>query len=707
MFSKSQLALLISAIIAAPASYADESYAPASYADENMTITGRDYGYKVDMNSTAMRMEMTQLETPGQVAVIDETIINEQQASTLGDVLQNDASISAGGTSRNRERFSLRGFELGSSTGFLRDGHQHWSHYRQPIELLERVEVMKGPAGLLYGQSAPGGIVNMVAKKPTYETQINVTQDMGSNNHTRSIVDVSGALNTAQTVRGRVVLAKENYDSWRQYGEGSTPSTERFVGGMYLDYDINDALTLSLHYDRTQDKGGVDSGAYIVDGQPVLGREQIWDAQWSKIDNDVQNIGFGLSAQLNSVWTLNTGFNYQDFKRNDVESYPKFDKFASTGNIVQAGNNRDDVWKFKTAYFDLISDFDLLGVQHQLLLGSNWFGYDYARQMTTFNAVSVTPGQVVPNPVDKEIKNPSYSSYDAWGFYAQDMITINDHWQVLAGLRFDRKVELGVAEDAVSPKISAIFHPAENGSIYLAYSESFEPQGLVLSSGSTTYVNDGQLLDPLRGRQYELGTKWELMDNRLYVSGAVFTITQENSTIDVAVASSANAYEKTQAGERVHNGAELALQGKVTDKLGISASAMYLDAQYTKDQNYQGNRPADVPEFSATLWSTYHLTDATIVNVGAIYEGARFGDAANTFEKDAYTRIDLGVAHTYNYDARLDIIARVNVENVFDIDYLAGGGATKNIGDTGYYPGATGVRLGEGRNVMATLEFRY
>ena len=180
MFSKSQLTLLIGALLSAPMAHAE-----MTDTDEHMVVTGRDYGYKADTNSTEMRREMTQLETQGQVAVIDEKLIDEQRASTLGEVLQNDASISAGGTSRNRERFSLRGFELGSSSGFLRDGHQHWSHYRQPVELLERVEVMKGPAGLLYGQSAPGGLVNMVSKKPTYETQMNFSQDVGSNNHTR------------------------------------------------------------------------------------------------------------------------------------------------------------------------------------------------------------------------------------------------------------------------------------------------------------------------------------------------------------------------------------------------------------------------------------------------------------------------------------------------------------------------------------------
>ncbi|MCD9478526.1 TonB-dependent siderophore receptor [Photobacterium phosphoreum] len=695
MFSKSQLTLLIGAVLSAPIAHAE-----ITNTDEHMVVTGRDYGYKADTNSTAMRMEMTQLETPGQVAVIDEKLIDEQRASTLGEVLQNDASISAGGTSRNRERFSLRGFELGSSSGFLRDGHQHWSHYRQPVELLERVEVMKGPAGLLYGQSAPGGLVNMVSKKPTYDTQMNFSQDIGSNNHTRSVLDVSGSLNADQTLRGRVVLAKEDYDSWRKFSDGSTPSTDRFVGGMFLDYDVNDNVTVSLHYDRTQDNGSVDSGAYIVDGKPVMGRDHVWDAQWSKIDNDVQNMGFDVKAQLTDTWALNTGFNYQDFVRNDKESYPNFSNFDQNGTIKQGGSDRHDEWAFKTAYTDFVGEFDTLGVQHQLLIGANWLGYSYDRFQRSFNSVDVKPGDTAPTPTFSNGKpKQSHSSYDAWGFYAQDMITVNDYWQVLAGVRFDRQVKDGLAEEAISPKLAAIFHPAENGSIYLAYSESFEPQGMV-SSGSKDYINDGSQLDPLRGKQYELGTKWELLDNRLFASAAVFNITQENTAIDIEVGN--GLYEKTQAGERVHNGVEVALQGKITDKLSMNASAMYLDAEYTKDQNYQGNRPVDVPEFAASVWSTYNVTEATDVNLGVIYEGSRFGDAANTFKKDGYTRVDVGVAHTYKYDDKLDIVGRVNVENLFDTDYMAGGGSTSKD-----YVGATGVTLGEGRNFMATIEFKY
>ncbi|RJX65770.1 TonB-dependent siderophore receptor [Vibrio sinensis] len=698
MFTKSQLALVIGAVLAAPAVMAE-----TVQTDEQMVVEGRGYGYKADSNATAMRMEATQLETPGQVTVIDEQIIDEQRASTLGEVLKNDASVSAGGTSRNRERFSLRGFEVDSSTGFLRNGQQHWSHYRQPVELLERVEVLKGPSSLLYGSSAPGGLINMVSKKPTYDTQIQVSQDIGSNNHSRTTVDVSGSLNDAQTLRARTVISKESYSSWREYGDGSKPQTDRLVAGIFVDYDVTEDVMLSVYYDKTKDEGSVDSGSlYTLDGKPVIGDDRIWDAQWSKIDNDVENIGFDVNAILTDVWSVKTGFNYQDFERLDVESYPSFGKLNpdGSGTVTQGGNHRQDKWRFKTAYIDLLADTELAGMQHQFLIGSNWLGYSYDRGMHKFASGEYAPDATIPVQDVANVTMKQMSRYDTWGFYAQDLLTINEQWQVLAGLRFDRKVEEGVAEENISPKLGIIFHPVDNGSIYASYSESFEPQGQV-ANGSREYTNDGALLDAAVGTSYEIGTKWELFDNALFVSGAVFDITQDNIALDVENSGS-NDWTKTQGGQQKHRGAELALQGFVTERISLSGTAMYLDAEITNHETYAGNRPVDVPEFAASVWSSYAATNAVDVNLGVIYEGSRYGDASNTFKKDGYTRVDMGVAYTYQYDADLDVVARLTVENLFDTDYLAGGGTT-----SGKHQYAEDVTVGEGRNYMATLQVKY
>ncbi|WP_038890575.1 TonB-dependent siderophore receptor [Vibrio campbellii] len=693
MFTKSQLALVIGAVLAAPA------VAEVQTTDEHLVVEGREFGYKADTNTTAMRMEMTQLETPGQVAVIDEAVIDEQRASTLGEVLQNDASVSAGGTSRNRERFSLRGFELSSSDGFLRDGRQHWSHYRQPIELLERVEVLKGPSGLLYGKSEPGGLVNMVSKKPTTETQASLSQDIGSNDHSRTVLDVSGALNEEETLRARAILAKESYGSWREYGDGTEPETDRAVGGLVVEYDITENVMVSAHYDRTKDEGSVDSGAYIVDGKPVLGDKYIWDAQWSKIDNDVENYGIDINAQVTDNVNVKAGYNRQDFKRFDVESYPKFDMYEKDGTVKHKGNERSDNWVFDTAYVDVTTDFSLFGTENTLLVGANYLDYSYDRFMAFHDQAYVPAGETVVKPEPTSSKKWPTSEYDTWGIYAQNMMTINDYWQVLAGVRYDEKRSDTLTESQVSPKLGVIFHPASNGSIYVQYSESFMPQGAV---SDTDFTNDGEELEAERGISYEVGTKWELFDERLYLTGALFDITLENVRIDVNDPNNPGMELATQDGEQVHRGAEVLAQGFVTDELSLTASAMYLDAELTRSKYYQGNRPADVPEFSASVWSSYKVQNNTNVNLGLIYEGERYGDAANTFKKDGYARIDMGVSYTHKYDEKLDIVTRFNVENLFDTDLLAGGGSTN-----GNQAGASNVVIGEGRNYMATIQFKY
>ncbi|MDA0147633.1 TonB-dependent siderophore receptor [Vibrio sp. LaRot3] len=704
MFTKSPLALVIGAIIATPV------MADSTATDEHMVVEGREYGYKAESNSTAMRMEATQLETPGQVAVIGEQLIDEQRASTLGEVLKNDASITAGSKSTNRERFNLRGFELDSGSSYLRDGAQHWSHYRQPIELLERVEVLKGPAGLLYGESTPGGLVNMISKKPTYETQVNVSQDIGSNNYTRTMVDVSGALNEDESLRARVVLSQEDQDSWRTRFDGTDVQTERFVGGLFVDYDINEDVMLSFHYDRTQEQGDLDNGSKIdtATGQ-VIDPSIVNDQKFAMTDNDITNYGVAVSASLNDSWSVKSGISRQFYERQRTESDNVLDKVKdSNGATVGYGYrayDRHDEWTFDTAYVDFTGDFDALGVNHRLLVGANGLHYDYKQLFSsTYACQSANQGDARPE-CDGGFSKPDglhYSNDDSlshskekhYGIYVQDLVTFNDQWQALAGVRFaydkttsSKNVE--ASYNNVLPKLGLIYSPVENGSIYLTYSESFEPVADISDSNDENF---GQSQDPKKGTLYELGSKWELFDDRLFVSGALFHITQSNMQITEDLGSSQT--RTTQVGEQVHTGAELSATGYVTESFSVSASTMLLDAEFNNDPELEGKTPADVAEFTASIWSTYSFNNGTDVNLGVYHVGDRWAEDSNEFKKDAYTRVDLGVSHTLKYDENLEFIARFNVENLFDTDYLEGG-STK------------GVVVGEGRNYMATLQVKY
>ena len=704
MFSKSPLALVIGAVLASSVVQAE-----TTKADEHMVVEGRDYGYKADTNTTAMRMEATQLETPGQVSVIDEQIIDEQRASTLGDVLKNDASISAGSKSTNRERFSLRGFELQSSSGYLRDGVQHWSHYRQPVELLERVEVLKGPAGLLYGKSAPGGLVNMIAKKPTYDTKINISQDIGSDNYSRTTADVSGALNDDETLRARVIVSEENQDSWRTRFDGTDVETERFVGGLFVDYDINDDIMLSLHYDRTQELGDLDNGSKIdTSTGKAIDPSIVNDQRFAQTDNDVANYGVAVTANLTDTWSVKTGISRQFYERQRTESK---NSLSMTGtDYGYKVSDRHDEWTFDTAYVDFTGDFDALGVNHRLLVGVNGLHYDYKRLYASgYACVNATEADAIKEcgngfnmPSDISYKNDtsvSHSESKHYGLYVQDLVTINEEWQVLAGARFayDKTISSSDKEESynnILPKVGLIYAPASNGSIYAVYSESFEPVGEITDQDD---VNFGQEQDAKKGTLYELGSKWELFDERLFVSGALFQITQSNMQVtedlDPANNNGKDA-RTTQVGEQVHTGAELSATGYVTDAFSVSASTMFIDAEYKNDPDLEGKTPADVPEFTASVWSTYAFNNGTDVNLGLYHVGERYTDSSNSFKKDAYTRVDMGVSHTLKYDENLDFVARLNVENLFDTDYLEGGSTS-------------GVVVGEGRNYMATLQVKY
>jgi iron complex outermembrane receptor protein len=150
----------------------------------------------------------------------------------------------------------------------------------------------------------------------------------------------------------------------------------------------------------------------------------------------------------------------------------------------------------------------------------------------------------------------------------------------------------------------------------------------------------------------------------------------------------------SQVGEQVHTGIELAATGYLTEAFSLSASTTFLDAKYENDPALEGKTPADVPEFSASIWSQYDFNNGTGINLGVYHVGERYGDSKNEFKKDAYTRVDMGISHTLKYDDSLDFVARFNVENLLDTDYLAGGSAS-------------GVVVGEGRNYMATLQVKY
>lgn len=692
----STLSLAVLAALQSPLALANE----ASHGDmERIEVKGRSFNeYKVGAANGAMRGDMSLLETPQSVSVIPDFVTDEQLATNLAEVLVNDSSITAGTQRWNRQVFSLRGFELDSGSGYLANGHQLFAHYVLPIEILSQVEVLKGPSSMLYGQSGPGGLVNMVTKKPTYDPLFELGFDTDEEGSTRFQLDAGGAL--TDSLRYRAVAVKQDTEYWRSYSplpgeQAEQQERDRWLGFVAVDYDISDKVLLSLRYDRTEDKTGIDIGGWLdTDGNLIGGREQIWDMPWAFTDNSITNLGADLAWQLSDDWNLKLGYNDQQFNRQRFDSAPRYNADAMTKGYQLSPFDRFDDWSHKTAYVDLNGEFELAGMEHKLLLGANKLDYGYAQLRTPGAKQNVMPGVAVPRPDISYRDDTSWytSEYQFYGVYLQDLISINDQWKVLAGVRFDEQKEDSGNDNAVSPKFGVIWQPQQDLSLYANYSRSFVPQGKVNDENDLSHDME---LDPEFGTQYELGAKWELMNGGLLLTGALFDIEIDNRivvhTLDVPVGDITRVTR--QDGIQHHKGMELGAQGQVSDSLFLTASMMYLDAEYKTADSLNGKTPIDAPEWSANIWSRYEVTDNFAVNLGAVYVGERFADTQNSIRKDGYVRFDMGAAYTFHIGGS-EFDVRANVRNLFDTEYLDGGNYQM-------------VTIGQERNVNLALNARF
>ncbi|AZG71467.1 TonB-dependent receptor [Shewanella livingstonensis] len=666
---------------------------------ERINVMGRTFNdYKVGTASGAMRGDIDLMDTPQSVNVIPDFVTDEQLATNLAEVLVNDSSVTAGTTRWNRQVFSIRGFELDSGNGYLINGHQQWSHYIQPIETLQQVEVLKGPSSMLYGQSGPGGLVNMVTKKPTYDSMLKVGVDTDGYGSTRAQIDAGGSLNDAQSIRYRGVLVKQDTQYWREYSTTEeNQERDRWLGYLNMEFDLTDDVLLSVKYDHTQDKAGIDAGGWLDAQGDIIGNNKtVWDAPWAFTDNTVSNLGADLTWHISDEWKVKGGYNEQQFNRQRFDSAPQYttDPF-SNGYSIKPFDRYDD-WQHKTAYIDFTGESDFAGIQHQLLIGANYLDYFYQQQIQRGTSQTVIPGQSVIKP-DLDYHQSSKgdpSEYKYYGFYLQDLMTVNQQWKLLAGVRYDEQKKDGLGQNsyAVSPKFGAIYSPMENGSIYVNYSKSFTPQGAVNNQFD---VNDELDLKPEYGIQYEVGTKWELFNDSLLLTAAAFDITVENITISETLPTPIDSYTDitTQGGEQKHRGFEVGAQGQLSDNWFMTSSMMYLDAEYHTGDEREGKTPIDAPEWSANIWTRYEMTEDFAMNFGAIYVGERFANTDNSISKDDYVRFDIGAAYTMNIMGK-DVSVRANVRNLFDTDYIEGG--QYNM-----------VTIGQDRNFSVAVEAKF
>ncbi|WP_342653062.1 TonB-dependent siderophore receptor [Pseudomonas sp. F3-2] len=724
-FRVKALAALVATVACQGLAWAEE--APATPAKrstiqlQNSVVSGeapvqeQDVGYQAK-NSTAGTKTSTPLsETPRSVSVVTRQRIQDQGSQTLTDILGYVPGIFAPpfavGDGLAGDLFSIRGYNATDyGYGLLKDGLRlQGNRYDTTTEPygLERTEVFRGPSSILYGENAPGGLVNLVSKRPTETAQGEAKFSYGSNNRRQLGLDVSGPLTDDNRILGRIVMLGRNADTQVD----SVPDDRLYIApSMTFNFDEDTALTLLSSYQRDRTKlllGYPAAGTLLNNPNGKIGKDQFnGNPNWDDFERESWTLGYEFSHQLNENWQFRQNSRYMESRLDRHETWPNNLNNGGFGSTLTATYyDRDNKSIAYSVDNQFEGHFTSGALENTLLLGASYdrtsFNQDWAAGFSgpydVFNPVfpAGTP-QMLATVQNSQLDQQMYglysqlqSKYENWIFLLggrQDFV--NSKYRNRAG------TTSGLADlDGWDHRFSwqtGVMYQFENGiSPYVSYSTAFTP---VQQSSQP----NGELLDPILSHQYEVGLKYEPAGWNTTFSAAVFQLTK---THDVVAGS--NGFSR-QVGESESKGLELEANSDITPNLSLTASYTYTDARVTKDAPgslFEDHQLTGIPRNQASTWATYRFLEGPLSGF-RLGGGVRYFD--NTFAYTAptlYGKLKTGdvtlVDALVGYDIDKHWSVDVNAKNLFDKEYVSG---CNNAGRC-YW--------GEERTVMGTVAFRW
>ncbi|MCJ8203130.1 TonB-dependent siderophore receptor [Pseudomonas sp. RGM2987] len=647
-------------------------------------------GYVATRSATGTKTDTPILEIPQTINVVTADQIATQGARNLTQALRYTPGLNTGGfTDRNAiaDEITSRGF---SPTPLYLDGA--YLPYAGSLGgapqidpyTLERIEVLKGPSSVLYGQNQPGGLINMVSKRPTTEQRSQIKLGAGSYNRVNGAFDTSGPIDDQKQFSYRVIgLAKKGNQ------QVDHTHSERMLLAPSLTWAPNEDTSLTLLAQIQKDDGLEDYQALPrigslergPNGQRIDRNFFSGDTRWNDYKRDQFILGYDFSHNLTDDLKFRSTARYTDVRDQYKGFYLR--SFVTSGGVTdqtQANRVKLDWRQHNTAYTidnNVEYKFNTGALEHTTLAGLDYRHFN--RKYDGYNAYNVVPinlygsnnydtGSVTPT-LDTKWDNTVRQT----GVYLQDQIKL-DKWILTVGGRQDwAEVD---NKDLLARSVSQLRDNKFTGRVgltyvtdfglapYVSYSESFLP---TLGTDAA-----GNSFKPTEGEQYEVGVKYQPFDKTL-ITASVFEIKQKN----LVTADPADPANSIQSGEVRSRGVELEVKSAI-DNVEVMAAASYLDSFYTKD-NYgnEDNRSEQQAPVSATLWVDYHFTQANLngltFGAGARYTGRKPGDAANSFDVPAFTVFDT----TVRYDlgkmtpSLRGVSTSLNVQNVFDREYVS------------------------------------
>jgi len=637
--------------------------------------TGPVEGFRAETSSSATNVDAPLIETPATVNVLTRDFIDTIGARRIEEMLQYVPGASAQFEINTGTGFNLRGFSVsafgggnGSDNIFI-DGFRPGAHaYHFDPDLYERIDILKGPSGLLYGTAAPGGTVRFVTKAPQFEATHRIEGTAGSFDTFRGLIDSTGPLNDDKTLAYRVIVSGQDANLTQHGRNDDNAFDERLIFNPQVTWLTSGGGELGLSYEYSQhdspNNPGIarlNDGSFTFNTRPFIGPDAFLER--------THHIGKATFTQpLSEDWSVHLGGNTG---RTDVDSL-----LDGTLGGTNAANQRT---RFTRRFTEEAGWHDIRAELRGRFHTGEAVRHDITIGVSHFDADNVNDAATVSQPGAIDATNPVFGPAPATGpkaffvetvltesaFYLQDYISIGDHLKVFGGLRYvDAETEFNFmtspsagAETALDYSIGAIYNANHWLNPFVSYSTALTPQTGELVGGGTLPFREGQ--------QIEIGNKSEWLDGRLATTLSLFQIEQTN--IAEFIPGSGGLFELS--GDQRVRGVEFETVGKITDQFSVIGGYSYLDAEFTAGAS-EGITPHSVPKHEASLFGMYEFSGALSglrAGLGVVHVAERFGDNTGTFELPTYERVDAFVG--YQAD-KFDL--SLSVANLLDKDYIEG-----------------------------------
>ncbi|WP_458723275.1 TonB-dependent receptor [Pseudomonas brenneri] len=653
---------------------------------------------RVKNTNTATRTATPVRYVPQAIDSVKTENLRAYGTNDLGQALSGIPNVSSGADTRF-DSLRIRGFE--ASSDFYLDGIRDDSQYVRDLHNIERIDVLKGPAAVLYGRGGQGGIVNRVSKLPQAGRASSI-EAQGGTNGTRSLyTDLSA--DPTDNISLRLNMGNEDTDSLRDNISGN-----RKLFAPSMSWQLTPQLNWLVQYEYSRYDRTPDRGIPGVRGRPAdVSRDTTYGDPRDYIDDTTQSLRSKLAYELNDSWQLRHTLGVfkldSDFDNTYLTGYD-----AKTNTVGRQRWQQDLTTRNVFNNVELEGGFNTFGLEHRLLTGIELGSQRRDPKLSTSTAVK-DGGKAVPS---LDLKHPNrhlshtgpmfvssnnHTEVESQGLYVQDQLRLNDQWQVLAGLRYDRfevdttskvtNARQKVDSHNTSPRLGVVWTPVENHSFYASWSKTFSPTGGGLIGITPNAAGNANDLSPELTKQKEIGVKSDWLDDRLSTTLAVYELELYNRrTRDPE-----NPLVTLLSGVQRSRGIELTTTGKIVGNWYVRGGVGVQDAKVVKDNNgFEGKRISDVAKRNASLFVTWKPEMGWYAETGLTLVGERYADNANTVVLPGYGRWDALAGFRHK---EWDVKAALN-----------------NISDKTYYASATSanqIQFGDPRSLVVTGTYNF